>query len=193
MKKYLSLLFAVVLAVSFTACGNTEEENKTTTEIDTGIPDVQMFIEDNLTEDEYASGQDNRQFLVDSEGRDVAYKRWDGNGNTELEIFRSYHRDGRLYQELIKSYENGENYCTTMSQYEYTEGSKEAVVTVWENNHRRNRLETDSVVCTMTTKDSDLYVNSWQHDPLKIRGMLEYRWGMRLGDIEFIAGKQIEE
>ena len=111
-----------------------------------------------------------------------------------MEMYYTYHDDGRMYQELVKFYDNGKLYRTCLGQYEYTKGSKEAVVTIWEYNHTLDKLESDSVVCTMTTAESDVYCNSTQSGglPLKIRGVCEYHYGMYLRDIEFIAGTQID-
>lgn len=192
MKKFIPAIMAVVMCILFVSCGEKKREETITKEIDTGIPDVVMMIEDNLTEDKINNYGDNRVQYINGDGKDVEYRRWDTDGNTEMEKYRSYHSDGRLYQELVKYYENGELYLTDLSQYVYTENSREAVVTIWQNRHKRGELETDSVICTMTTEESELYCNSFQATPWKIRGMDEYRYGMRLGHIEFMAGMQIE-
>ena len=194
MKKIITFLMALLTVTFFVSCSKDKEaENVSKREIDTGIPDVVMMIEDDLKEDEYAAISDNRVLYVNDKGNWVEYREWDADGNIVMEKYHSYHNDERLYQELIKRYENGQPSFTQLSQYEYTQDSKEAVVTLWTYDHKLDKLQTDSVVCTMTTEVSDLYCNSTQSDPLKIRGLEEYHYGMRLGHIQFFAGNQVKE
>lgn len=194
MKKYLSITLAMLMMFLFISCGK-DDIPVTKIEIDTGIPDTVMMIEENLTEDKYADIGDNRVKYVGKDGKKVEYRRWDADHNIELEKYYSYHDDGRLHQELVKSYKDGNLYETTMSQYEFTENSKEAVVTIWEYDHMKDKLQTDSVICIMSTKESELYCNSKQSGglALAIRGVVETRYGMKLGDILFYGGNQVKD
>ncbi|MBE6866499.1 MAG: hypothetical protein E7492_06050 [Ruminococcaceae bacterium] len=194
MKKYLSITLAILMMFLFISCGK-DDIPVTKIEIDTGIPDTVMMIEENLTEDKYAKIGDNRVQYINSDKKFVEYRRWDSDSNVEMEKYRSYHDDGRLYQELVKNYKDGNLYKTTMSQYEFTENSKEAVVTIWEYDHLKDKLQTDSVICTMSTKESELYCNSTQSGglALAVRGVVETRYGMKLGDILFYGGNQVKD
>ena len=191
-KVFLSMV--MVLALFFVSCNKNDEiVNVSKREIDTGIPDVVMMVEDNLTEDKNAGIVDSRVLYVNDNDKRVEYKEWDSIGNVRLEKYYSYHSDERLHQELIKIYEDGELSYTELYQYEYIYDSKEAVVTAWHYDHILDKLQTHSVDCTMTTKVSELHCNSFQTDPLKIRGMDEFHYGMRVRNIQFLAGKQVEE
>ncbi len=194
MKKYLSITLAILMMFLFISCGK-DDIPVTKIEIDTGIPDTVMMIEENLTEDKYAKIGDNRVKYINSDKKFVEYRRWDSNSNVEMEKYRSYHDDGRLHQELVKHYEDGNLYLTSMQQYDFTENSKEAVVTIWEYDHTKDKLQTDSVICTMSTKESELYCNSMQSGglALAVRGVVETRYGMKLGDILFYGGNQVKD
>lgn len=192
MKKYLSITFAFLMIFLFVSCGN-EDEPVSKIEIDTGIPDTVMMIEENLTEDKYAKIGDNRVQYINSDKKPVEYRRWDSDDNVEMEKYRSYHDDGRLHQELVKHYEDGNLYLTSMQQYDFTENSKEAVVTIWEYNHSEDKLETDSVVCVMSREDSELYCNGLQGNPLAICGITELHNGMKMDYIMFYGGEQVKD
>lgn len=194
MKKYLSITLAILMMFLFISCGK-DDIPVTKIEIDTGIPDTVMMIEENLIEDKYAKIGDNRVKYINSDKKFVEYRRWDSDSNVEMEIYRSYHDDGRLHQELVKNYKDGNLYLTSMQQYDFTENSKEAVVTIWEYDHTKDKLQTDSVICTMSTKESELYCNSKQSGglALAVRGVVETRYGMKLGDILFYGGNQVKD
>ena len=194
MKKCLFATMAILIMFLFVSCGK-DDEPVTKIEIDTGIPDTVMMIEENTTEDKYADIGDNRVLYINGDKKTVEYRRWDSDGNVEMEKYHSYHDDGRLHQELVKHYKDGNLYLTYMQQYEFTENSKEAVVTIWEYNHMKDKLQTDSVICTMSIKESELYCNSERSggQALAIRGVVETRYGMKLGDILFYGGNQVKD
>ncbi len=192
MKKYLCTTMAILMMFLFVSCGN-EDEPVTKIEIDTGIPDTVMMIEENLTEDKYAEIGDNRVQYINGDKKPVEYRRWDSEHNVEMEKYRSYHDDGRLHQILVKHYKDGNLYLTSMEQYEFTENSKEAVVTIWEYHHSEDKLETDSVVCVMSREDSELYCNGFQGNPLAICGITELHNGMKMDYITFYGGEQVKD
>ena len=194
MKKCLFATMAILIMFLFVSCRK-DDEPVTKIEIDTGIPDTVMMIEENTTEDKYADIGDNRVLYINGDKKTVEYRRWDSDDNVEMEKYHSYHDDGRLHQELVKHYKDGNLYLTYMQQYEFTENSKEAVVTIWEYDHMKDKLQTDSVICTMSTKESELYCNSEQSGglALAIRGVVETRYGMKLGDILFYGGNQVKD
>ena len=191
MKKILNIAI-VALFLLLVSCGTAKEENISKIEIETGIPDVQMFIEENLTKDERADTSDWREQLVNKDGQNVYYRRW-GSDGTEMEIYENYHLDGRLYQKLVKHYDRGGLYMTDMEQYDYIQDSKDVVVTIWQK--RGEIIGSDTVTHTMTNKKSDVYCYSIFSDSgkeyitLKIRGIAEFRNGGKVAETEYLAGK----
>ena len=66
MKKYLSITLAMLMMFLFISCGK-DDIPVTKIEIDTGIPDTVMMIEENTTEDKYADIGDNRVLYINGD------------------------------------------------------------------------------------------------------------------------------
>ena len=79
-KKYLSITLAMLMMFLFISCGK-DDITVTKIEIDTGIPDTVMMIEENLTEDKYADIGDNRVLYINGDKKTVEYRRWDSDDN----------------------------------------------------------------------------------------------------------------